>query len=247
MWIDPLVTCIGLFKPLAEPLSTGSLPRRCWPSAPAECSLEPWWLEMLACRLSHMWLWWAERDSQPVFIILGLRLPENTLAVCKQDEVHERDGLTDFLLTKLRDVLQKFPSLKLILSSAALDADLFRQYFGSCPVIHRKSCSFYLLLRPSGQIETPAACADWMIHLSGSFKLLRGCYVHNIFNFIFNLTQTNFPNHRPQIVLEYMLICPKEDCMPSPPKRIFMRTASWGLLIIVSNTSFNLPGMTGQC
>ncbi|KAL6097396.1 ythdc2 [Pungitius sinensis] len=52
------------------------------------------------------------------------------------DEVHERDGLTDFLLTKIRDVLQKIPSLKLILSSAALDTDLFLQYFGSCPVIH---------------------------------------------------------------------------------------------------------------
>ncbi|XP_074473095.1 3'-5' RNA helicase YTHDC2 isoform X3 [Sebastes fasciatus] len=52
------------------------------------------------------------------------------------DEVHERDGLTDFLLTKMRDVLQKIPTLKLILSSAALDVDLFLKYFGSCPVIH---------------------------------------------------------------------------------------------------------------
>lgn len=176
----------GLFKPLAAPVPSGSLPRRCWRSAPVECSSEPWWLEMLACRLSHTWLWWAESDSQPVFIILGLRLPENMLVVCKQDEVHERDGLTDFLLTKLRDVLQKFPSLRLILSSAALDVDLFRQYFGSCPVIHRKSCSFHLLLRPSGQIETPAAGADWMIQLICFSKLLRGLYMHNIL--IFNLT-----------------------------------------------------------
>ncbi|XP_022600321.1 probable ATP-dependent RNA helicase YTHDC2 isoform X1 [Seriola dumerili] len=58
------------------------------------------------------------------------------------DEVHERDGLTDFLLTKMRDVLQKIPSLKLILSSAALDTDLFLQYFGSCPVIHLKGRQF---------------------------------------------------------------------------------------------------------
>lgn len=53
-----------------------------------------------------------------------------------QDEVHERDGLTDFLLTKLKDMLQKVPSLKLILSSAALDVDLFIRYFGHCPVIY---------------------------------------------------------------------------------------------------------------
>ncbi|XP_076020460.1 3'-5' RNA helicase YTHDC2 [Genypterus blacodes] len=58
------------------------------------------------------------------------------------DEVHERDGLTDFLLTKMRDVLQNIPTLKLVLSSAALDMELFLQYFGSCPVIHIKGRQF---------------------------------------------------------------------------------------------------------
>ncbi|KAM6303908.1 3'-5' RNA helicase YTHDC2-like isoform 3-T5 [Podargus strigoides] len=52
------------------------------------------------------------------------------------DEVHERDRFSDFLLMKLRDVLQNQTNLKLIISSAALDADLFTRYFGSCPVIH---------------------------------------------------------------------------------------------------------------
>ncbi|XP_010120538.1 PREDICTED: probable ATP-dependent RNA helicase YTHDC2 [Chlamydotis macqueenii] len=52
------------------------------------------------------------------------------------DEVHERDRFSDFLLIKLRDVLQKQTNLKLIISSAALDANLFIRYFGSCPVVH---------------------------------------------------------------------------------------------------------------
>uniref|UniRef100_A0A8C3GHP6 3'-5' RNA helicase YTHDC2 n=1 Tax=Cairina moschata TaxID=8855 RepID=A0A8C3GHP6_CAIMO len=52
------------------------------------------------------------------------------------DEVHERDRFSDFLLIKLRDVLQKQSNLKLIISSAALDANLFIRYFGSCPIIH---------------------------------------------------------------------------------------------------------------
>ncbi|XP_068034681.1 3'-5' RNA helicase YTHDC2-like [Anomalospiza imberbis] len=52
------------------------------------------------------------------------------------DEVHERDRFSDFLLIKLRDVLQNQNNLKLILSSAALDTNLFIRYFGSCPVIH---------------------------------------------------------------------------------------------------------------
>uniref|UniRef100_A0A7N8XXR8 RNA helicase n=1 Tax=Mastacembelus armatus TaxID=205130 RepID=A0A7N8XXR8_9TELE len=56
--------------------------------------------------------------------------------------IKTRDGLTDFLLTKMRDVLQKIPTLKLILSSAALDIDLFLQYFGSCPVVHLKGRQF---------------------------------------------------------------------------------------------------------
>ncbi|XP_053726365.1 3'-5' RNA helicase YTHDC2 isoform X1 [Synchiropus splendidus] len=58
------------------------------------------------------------------------------------DEVHERDGLADFLLTKMREVLQKSPTIKLILSSAALDVDLFLNYFGSCPIIHLKGRQF---------------------------------------------------------------------------------------------------------
>lgn len=57
---------------------------------------------------------------------------------CFQDEVHERDRFSDFLLIKLRDVLQTQMNLKLVISSAALDANLFIRYFGSCPVIHSK-------------------------------------------------------------------------------------------------------------
>uniref|UniRef100_A0A8C3NU96 RNA helicase n=1 Tax=Cyanoderma ruficeps TaxID=181631 RepID=A0A8C3NU96_9PASS len=52
------------------------------------------------------------------------------------DEVHERDRFSDFLLIKLRDVLQHQNNLKLVISSAALDANLFIKYFESCPVIH---------------------------------------------------------------------------------------------------------------
>ncbi|XP_056393423.1 3'-5' RNA helicase YTHDC2 [Hyla sarda] len=52
------------------------------------------------------------------------------------DEVHERDRFSDFLLTKLRDLIRKHPTLKLILSSAALDVNLFLRYFGGCPVLY---------------------------------------------------------------------------------------------------------------
>uniref|UniRef100_A0A673L0B5 RNA helicase n=1 Tax=Sinocyclocheilus rhinocerous TaxID=307959 RepID=A0A673L0B5_9TELE len=56
--------------------------------------------------------------------------------------VSSRDGLTDFLLTKMKELVQKTPSLKLILSSATLDVNLFVRYFGACPVIHIKGCPY---------------------------------------------------------------------------------------------------------
>ena len=41
------------------------------------------------------------------------------------DEIHERDRFSDFLLTVLRDTLNKFRGLKLILMSATVDVQLF--------------------------------------------------------------------------------------------------------------------------
>ncbi|KAL8572372.1 hypothetical protein ACOMHN_023141 [Nucella lapillus] len=51
------------------------------------------------------------------------------------DEVHERSEDSDFLLMIVRDVLPKRPDLKIILMSATLNADLFSEYFGYCPVV----------------------------------------------------------------------------------------------------------------
>eukprot|EP00854_Cymbomonas_tetramitiformis_P025218 gene25218-30780_t len=51
------------------------------------------------------------------------------------DEIHERDRFADFLLIVLKDVLPKYPNLKLVLMSATLNEELFANYFGGCPVI----------------------------------------------------------------------------------------------------------------
>ena len=52
------------------------------------------------------------------------------------DEIHERDILSDFLITLLKDVLKKRPDLKVILMSATLNAELFSKYYGGCPMIN---------------------------------------------------------------------------------------------------------------
>ena len=47
------------------------------------------------------------------------------------DEAHERSLNIDFLLGYLRQLLPKRPDLKLIITSATLDADRFARHFGS--------------------------------------------------------------------------------------------------------------------
>ena len=52
------------------------------------------------------------------------------------DEVHERDRFVDFLLGVLRSRISRYPNLRIILMSAALDVNVFSDYFGVCPVQH---------------------------------------------------------------------------------------------------------------
>ena len=51
------------------------------------------------------------------------------------DEVHERSLNIDFLLGYLRQLLPRRPELKLILSSATLEAERFAAWFGGAPIV----------------------------------------------------------------------------------------------------------------
>uniref|UniRef100_A0A8C6T2E8 RNA helicase n=1 Tax=Neogobius melanostomus TaxID=47308 RepID=A0A8C6T2E8_9GOBI len=51
------------------------------------------------------------------------------------DEIHERDINTDFLMVVLRDVVQTYPEVRVILMSATIDTSMFREYFFNCPII----------------------------------------------------------------------------------------------------------------
>lgn len=52
------------------------------------------------------------------------------------DEIHERDLMTDFLLTIVRDLLPRRPNLRVILMSATINSDIFSCYFNNCPVVN---------------------------------------------------------------------------------------------------------------
>lgn len=42
---------------------------------------------------------------------------------------------TDFLLVVLRDVVQAYPEIRVILMSATIDTSMFCEYFFNCPVV----------------------------------------------------------------------------------------------------------------
>lgn len=52
------------------------------------------------------------------------------------DEIHERDLLSDFLMIIIKTILVERPELKVILMSATLNAEMFSNYFGNCPIIN---------------------------------------------------------------------------------------------------------------
>ncbi|KAK6112877.1 Helicase conserved C-terminal domain family protein [Brugia pahangi] len=58
------------------------------------------------------------------------------------DEIHERDINTDFIMIVLRDMVNMYPNLRIILMSATVDTNLFTNYFGDCSVILLKGRNF---------------------------------------------------------------------------------------------------------
>ena len=51
------------------------------------------------------------------------------------DEAHERSLHTDIILTLIKDACTERPDLKVIISSATLEAEKFSEYFNGAPII----------------------------------------------------------------------------------------------------------------
>ncbi|MFP4012806.1 MAG: ATP-dependent RNA helicase HrpA [Chitinispirillaceae bacterium] len=79
------------------------------------------------------------------------------------DEAHERSLNIDFLLGYLRQLLPKRPDLKLIISSATIDTELFSKSFSNAPVIEVSGRLYpidLLYIRPDEQEEESFSYVD---------------------------------------------------------------------------------------
>ncbi len=79
------------------------------------------------------------------------------------DEAHERSLTIDFVLGWLRRILPQRPDLKVIVSSATIEADRFSEFFGGAPVIQVEGRTFpveVLYEPPADDVDLPDAVAD---------------------------------------------------------------------------------------
>lgn len=86
------------------------------------------------------------------------------------DEAHERTLATDILFGLLKDIARFRPELKLIISSATVDAQKFSEYFDNAPIFNvpgrRFPVNVYYTPQPEANYLAAAVTTVFQIHLS---------------------------------------------------------------------------------
>ena len=86
------------------------------------------------------------------------------------DEAHERTLHTDVLLGLVKDIVRFRPDLKLIISSATIDAQKFSQYFDDAPIFNvpgrRYNVDVHYTPQPEANYLAAAVTTIFQIHLS---------------------------------------------------------------------------------
>jgi pre-mRNA-splicing factor ATP-dependent RNA helicase DHX16 len=86
------------------------------------------------------------------------------------DEAHERTVGTDILLALIKDLARARPELKILISSATLNASLFSTYFNDCPIFNipgrRYPVDIHYTLSPESNYLAAAVATVFQIHAS---------------------------------------------------------------------------------
>ncbi|CUM67886.1 uncharacterized protein PRCAT00005597001 [Priceomyces carsonii] len=94
----------------------------------------------------------------------------NKYSIIMLDEAHERTISTDILFSLLKKAAVKNPDLRIIVTSATLDAEKFSKYFNSCPIVKIPGRTFpvEILYTREPEMDYLSAALDsvMQIHLS---------------------------------------------------------------------------------
>lgn len=161
------------------------------------------------------------------------------------DEAHERSLNIDFLLGYLKELVSKRNDLRVIISSATLDAGRFAEFFGDCPIVEVEGRTFPvedIFLPESDEHETLREHVlrgveyvtdlddngDVLIFLPGE-REIRECADR--------VEGYGFPNTNVVPVFARLSLAEQERIFkPSGKRRIFMATN-------VAETSLTIPGI----
>jgi HrpA-like RNA helicase len=76
------------------------------------------------------------------------------------DEAHERSLNIDFILGLLKRVIETRPEFKVIVSSATINAQVFSQYFGGCPIVKIDAIAYPITLIYD-PVKVPTVILPW--------------------------------------------------------------------------------------